>query len=100
MKEGRIFDAHDHRIFAGVQGKNIIKAGPDYVVSIHYLNSIRSIPVNKNILSIAEYRKRWRKGSYVKDERMKRYTPYMMQTMKRIQQLYNDYFNSRKWGSF
>lgn len=96
MKEGRIFDSHDHLHSAKVRGKNIIKTGPDYVVSVHYLHNIYSVPVNKSILSIAEYRRRWRNDSFIKDERMKRYTPYMMQEMKRVQMVYNGYFNITK----
>ena len=93
MKDGRIFDVHDHLHSAVVAGKNIIKTGPELVVSVHYLNYARTIPVNKNILSIAEYRKRWRNDSFVKDDRMKRFTPYMMKEMSRIQYAYNNFLN-------
>ena len=59
MKEGKIFDAHDLLYQVNVGRKNIIKTGPDHVLSVHYLKNVRSIPVSKSILSIAEYKKRW-----------------------------------------
>lgn len=93
MKDGRIFAAYNHLHSANVRGKNIIKTGEEFVVSVHYLKGIRSVEVDKNVLSLAEYRKRWRNDSFVIDERMKRYTPYMMQKMKMIQQVYCAYFN-------
>ena len=93
IKAGRIYDVHDQLYQINDGPKDIIKTGPDFAVGVHSRRQIPYLSVNRSILCLAEYRKRWRNDPFVKDERMKRFTPYMMQIMRRIQGVYNDYFN-------
>lgn len=96
MKEGRIFDAHDMIVPADRRPKNIIRTGPDYVVSVHYLKDCQSYLVDKSVLSMAHYRKRWLNGTHIVDNRMKRFTPHMRRMMKTAQRAYDEYFKTKK----
>lgn len=97
IRRGLLFDAYDRTIPMHRCPKIIARTGPDYAFSIHYIDNVKTVPVDKSILQLAHYKMTWRSewdhANYTVDTRMQRFTERTVRNMKRASMVYDSYLH-------
>lgn len=94
FSSGRVFDVYNHIVPVFRHPKTIAKTGPDYLLSVHYIENEKTQPLNKSILQLAHYKKAWMNRSFYIDSRMSVFSKRNIENMKAIRLFYEQY-NSR-----
>lgn len=97
IRKGLLFDTYDRTIPMHRCPKIIARTGPDYAFSIHYIDNVKTVPVDKSVLQLAHYKMTWRSewdhANYTVDTRMQRFTERTVRYMKRASMVYDSYLH-------